>query len=158
MRKLRTSSRHLLAEKRAIHGTLNIFFRNKTFLSFKVGSWNFQRLFDSFLHETSQNSKSNNCWKFQLSILTNKKGLFLKKDLSVPCTMYNSFFSQKMPYFLLNLLPYMALKIFITKSFSFSGWFMWYCRFYLGRRSRDDDRQIGRWKNCTGPKGKVCWI
>ena len=30
---------------------------------------------------------------------------------------------------------------------------MWYCRFYLGRRSRDDDRQIGRWKNCTGPKG-----
>jgi len=34
------------------------------------------------------------------------------------------------------------------------GWFMWYCRFYLGRRSRDDDRQIGRWKNCTGPKGR----
>merc|ERR1711997_93735 len=34
------------------------------------------------------------------------------------------------------------------------GWFMWYCRFYLGRRSKDDDRQIGRWKNCTGPKGR----
>merc|ERR1712241_1299803 len=34
------------------------------------------------------------------------------------------------------------------------GWFMWYCRFYLGRRSEDDDRQIGRWKNCTGPKGR----
>ena len=34
------------------------------------------------------------------------------------------------------------------------GWFMWYCRFYLGRRSDDDERQIGRWKNCTGPKGK----
>merc|ERR1712129_340705 len=34
------------------------------------------------------------------------------------------------------------------------GWFMWYCRYYLGRRSRDDDRQIGRWKNCTGPKGR----
>merc|ERR1719270_1552326 len=34
------------------------------------------------------------------------------------------------------------------------GWFMWYCRFYLGRRSRDDNRQIGRWKNCTGPKGR----
>jgi len=34
------------------------------------------------------------------------------------------------------------------------GWFMWYCRFYLGRRSRDDERQIGRWKNCTGPKGR----
>merc|ERR1712241_1389274 len=34
------------------------------------------------------------------------------------------------------------------------GWFMWYCRFYLGRRSDDDERQIGRWKNCTGPKGR----
>jgi len=34
------------------------------------------------------------------------------------------------------------------------GWFMWYCRFYLGRRTKDDDRQIGRWKNCCGPKGR----
>jgi len=34
------------------------------------------------------------------------------------------------------------------------GWFMWYCRFYLGRRCEDDERQIGRWKNCTGPKGR----
>lgn len=26
------------------------------------------------------------------------------------------------------------------------GWFQWYCRFYYGRRSYDDDRQIARWK------------
>lgn len=34
------------------------------------------------------------------------------------------------------------------------GWFQWYCRFYQGRRTDDDERQIGRWKNCAGPKGR----
>jgi len=34
------------------------------------------------------------------------------------------------------------------------GWFQWYCRFFLGRRSTDDERQISRWAKGQGPKGR----
>ena len=34
------------------------------------------------------------------------------------------------------------------------GWFQWYCRFYMGRRTDDDKRQIKRWLALTGPKGR----
>ena len=34
------------------------------------------------------------------------------------------------------------------------GWFQWYCHFYMGRRSKDDQRQIDRWKGVAGPKGR----
>ncbi|CAJ1372881.1 unnamed protein product [Effrenium voratum] len=34
------------------------------------------------------------------------------------------------------------------------GWFQWYCRFYQGRRSQDDARQIKRWLKICGPTGR----
>jgi hypothetical protein len=30
----------------------------------------------------------------------------------------------------------------------------WYCRFYTGRRSDDDARQISRWRGVVGDKGR----
>ncbi|CAK9037676.1 unnamed protein product [Durusdinium trenchii] len=34
------------------------------------------------------------------------------------------------------------------------GWFQWYCRFFQGRRSEDDPRQIKRWLKICGPTGR----
>ena len=34
------------------------------------------------------------------------------------------------------------------------GWVQWYCRFVSGRRCEDDERQIKRWCNFAGPRGR----
>lgn len=34
------------------------------------------------------------------------------------------------------------------------GWFQWYCRFFLGRRTSDDARQVSRGLGVIGPKGR----
>lgn len=34
------------------------------------------------------------------------------------------------------------------------GWMQWYCRFYLGRRTPDDERQIRRCLSAVGPRGR----
>jgi hypothetical protein len=34
------------------------------------------------------------------------------------------------------------------------GWVQWYCHFYNGRRTEDDERQIKRWLAFAGPNGR----
>ncbi|KAF2231475.1 hypothetical protein EV356DRAFT_535452 [Viridothelium virens] len=42
----------------------------------------------------------------------------------------------------------------INHKYDVRGWFQWYCRFFLGRRCEDDERQISRWKKCVGETGR----
>lgn len=42
----------------------------------------------------------------------------------------------------------------IDHRFDVRGWFQWYCRFYMGRRCEDDERQVGRWRRCVGGTGR----
>lgn len=45
-------------------------------------------------------------------------------------------------------------KGWIKTDYDSHGWVHWYCRFFLGRRCEDDERQISRWKACAGKKGR----
>lgn len=44
-------------------------------------------------------------------------------------------------------------KKWINKAHPY-GWVQWYCDFYNNKRCPDDERQIKRWKNMTGPNGR----
>ncbi len=34
------------------------------------------------------------------------------------------------------------------------GWIQWYCDFYSGKRTQDDERQIKRWLGIAGQNGR----
>lgn len=42
----------------------------------------------------------------------------------------------------------------INHTYDIRGWFQWYCRFFMGRRCDDDERQISRWRRCVGDTGR----
>ena len=44
-------------------------------------------------------------------------------------------------------------KDWIDKSHPY-GWVHWYCDFFMGKRCKDDERQIKRWKGLASKKGR----
>jgi hypothetical protein len=50
-------------------------------------------------------------------------------------------------------LEFWEKKGWITKYHPY-GWVQWYCDFYLGKRSPDDERQIKRWSQTAGPNSR----
>ena len=50
-------------------------------------------------------------------------------------------------------LEFWEKKDWIKKSHPY-GWVEWYCDFYHGKRSPDDERQIKRWQGVAGERGR----
>jgi hypothetical protein len=50
-------------------------------------------------------------------------------------------------------LEFWESKDWITKYHPY-GWVQWYCDFYDGKRSPDDERQISRWVKTAGPNSR----
>lgn len=49
---------------------------------------------------------------------------------------------------------YWMMKNWIKEEYDPYGWIEWYCNFWMGRRTPDDERQIKRWLNIAGKNGR----
>ena len=76
------------------------------------------------------------------------KNIDIEKMVTVPWTKYNKDVNKYVIKAGLTL-EYWEKSEWMNQQDPY-GWFQWYCRFYCGRRTNDDERQIDRWIKYTG--------